>query len=59
MFEKAVKEEIVNTMVNVYDYTEVEANKFAALYHNRIEDDMWTKLDEVIEEIMEKKKCLD
>ena len=54
-FEEIVKDEIINTMINHYDYSELKAIKFAKRYHNRIESDMWTVFDNEIAEIMSKK----
>jgi len=55
-FSDRVKEEIVNVMVNNYDYSEDEAENFAERRRDRIESRMWTTFDGAIEEMMEEYK---
>ena len=51
-----VQEEIVNTMVNTYDWSKAKATAFAKKKSNRIEGEMWTTFDKELEYIMEDKQ---
>ncbi len=54
-FNDMIQEEIVNTLINQYDWSENKATKFAKKTSNRIEAEMWTTFDSEIEHIMENK----
>ena len=55
-FSDMVQEEIVNTMVNTYDWSKAKATAFAKKKSNRIEGEMWTTFDKELEYIMEDKQ---
>jgi hypothetical protein len=54
-FSDMVKEEIVDAMMNNYNYSKKNAIKFAETKSNRIEGHMWSTFDKEIEEKMENK----
>ena len=54
-FSDMVNEEIVNTLMNQYDYDEKRAEKYANRLSNRIEGEMWNCFDKELEEIMSRK----